>query len=156
MTGRFYLMPAFGCHACFAGMDCLNHWIPACAGMTQGVASGFYCHDERAASDFYPNDEGGCGQIFVRHGKGTVGLATNLFSLRCHSGEGRNPGRALPGCLYARRLFPFAPNVLSRHPRYAGMYSRNHWIPACAGMTQPVGVHPFRRAFAGMTCASSP
>ena len=24
-----------GCHSRFAGMDCLNHWIPACAGMTE-------------------------------------------------------------------------------------------------------------------------
>ena len=58
-----------------------------------GVAAGFCCHDERAASGFYPNDEGGLGQAFVSHGKGAVGLATSLFSLRCHSGEGRNPGR---------------------------------------------------------------
>ena len=29
----------------------------------------------------------------------------------------------------------FAPNVLSCHSRYAGMYSLTHWIPAFAGMT---------------------
>ena len=37
----------------------------ACAGMTKGAT--------------------------VRHGKRAVGMATSLFSLRCHSGEGRNP-----------------------------------------------------------------
>ena len=36
---------AFGCHSCdchsrYAGMACVNHWIPACAGMTEGLKSG--------------------------------------------------------------------------------------------------------------------
>ena len=56
-------MPAFDCHPCChsrsAGMACLNHWIPACAGMTAGAA----------------------GQELGRHGKGTVGIATNPFPL---------------------------------------------------------------------------
>ena len=86
------------CHSSYAGMYSLNHWIPAFAGMTQGVAPGFCCHDERAASGFYRNDEGGCGRAFVRHGQGAVGLTTNLFSLRCHSGGGRNPGEGAGEC----------------------------------------------------------
>ena len=28
------------CHSRSAGMTCLNHWIPACAGMTAGKAIG--------------------------------------------------------------------------------------------------------------------
>ena len=44
----------------------------------------------------------------------------------------------------------FAPDVLRCHSRYAGMYSLNHWIPACAGMT--AGWIP---AFAGRLRASS-
>ena len=52
-----------------------------------------------------------------------------------HSGEGRNPGRALAGCWMNSSVSRFAPDVLSCHSRCARMYSLNHWIPACAGMT---------------------
>ena len=45
----------------------------------------------------------------------------------------------------------FAPDVLSCHARHAGMYSLNHWIPACAGMT--AGWIP---ACAGMTAGWIP
>ena len=31
----------FGCHSRLAGMYCINHWIPAFAGMTAGVISIF-------------------------------------------------------------------------------------------------------------------
>ena len=40
----------------YAGMDYVNHWIPACAGMT-----------------------GGWGQALGKHGKGVVEMATHLF-----------------------------------------------------------------------------
>ena len=47
---------------------------------------------------------------------------------------GIQEGRWRGACTHAG--FPrFAPNVLSCHSRYAGMYSLNHWIPAFAGMT---------------------
>ena len=54
----------------------------------EGVASGFCCHDERVAVGFYRNDEVGCGQAFVRHGKGVVGMAINPFRPYRHSSEG--------------------------------------------------------------------
>ena len=31
-----------GCHSRSAGMDFLNHWIPACAGMTAGAGVGIF------------------------------------------------------------------------------------------------------------------
>ena len=62
---------AFDCHSRFAGMYRLNH--PACS--------------RQVDSGLRRNDEGGCGQAFVRHGKGAVGMATRLFSLRRHSSE---------------------------------------------------------------------
>ena len=65
-------------------MSCLNHRIPACAGMTAGVA--------------------------VRHlsgmAKGLSGWQPICFLFFRHSGAGRNPGKALPGCLNELQLFP--------------------------------------------------
>ena len=45
-------------HSRYAGMDYVNHWIPACAGMTEEAG----------------------GLVFDRHDKGAVGMATHLFS----------------------------------------------------------------------------
>ena len=115
---------AAGCHSRAAGMARINHWIPASAGMTEGWNR-----------DFFGN------------GKGTVRVATCLFSPRRHSGEGRNPrlqdvgGRAASGTSGrggrgrdVRRI-----KVSCRpscHSRAAGIARINHWIPAFAGMTE--------------------
>ena len=44
MVNGWQILPdgALGCcHSRYAGMDCLNHWIPACAGMTGLLV---HCH----------------------------------------------------------------------------------------------------------------
>ena len=52
----------------------------------------------RCIQDFLSiNDGGGWGQAFGRNGKGIVGMATHLFSLRRHSSEGWNPGGEAEG-----------------------------------------------------------
>ena len=65
----------FGCHSRFAGMDYVNHWIPAFAGMTEGAG--------------------------VRN---SVGMAEGLSGWRLthscpcrHSSEGWNPGGGAGG-----------------------------------------------------------
>ena len=63
MVKEWQILPdgTLGCracfHSCYAGMACLNHWIPACACLPQAGR----------------NDRGGCGQEVVRHSKGLSG-----------------------------------------------------------------------------------
>ena len=61
---------ACGCHSRYTGMACLNHWIPACAGMT-----------ERAAIRHLPD-----------MAEGLSGWRQAHFNPRRHSSEGWNPG----------------------------------------------------------------
>ena len=102
------------CHSRAAGMDGLNHWIPACAGMTKGTA--------------------------VRHLSGMAkGLSgwQQAHSRPCrHSSEGWNPGREA-GMVKGWQVLPDGACGYRScgHSRYAGMACLNHWIPACAGMT---------------------
>ena len=37
--GALVVIP-LSCHSRSAGMDCINHWIPAFAGMTEGLKLG--------------------------------------------------------------------------------------------------------------------
>ena len=112
---RYYV-----CHSRSAGMACFNHWIPAFAGMTVGAG----------------------GQELSRHGRGVIGMTTNLlrppssFQRRLESrkaGRGVKGWQVLPdGALGCR--------ACSCHSRSAGMACFNHWIPAFAGMTVGVEV----------------
>ena len=74
---RRIVWPPCGVHSRYAEMDYLNHWIPACAGMTRGFDS-----------SLHQNDEGGWDQEFIRNGEGVIGITTHLLSPRCHSSEG--------------------------------------------------------------------
>ena len=64
-SSSFIVIPAL------AGMAYSNHWIPAFAGMTGGAEV----------------------RNSARMAEGLSGWKPSLFSLRRHSGEGRNPGR---------------------------------------------------------------
>ena len=96
-------------------MACVNHWIPACAGMTVGVG-----------------------------GRNLSGIAKGLSGWRLthscpcrHSSEGWNPGgrgREVQGW-QSLSDGAFGCRCCDCHSRYAGMACVNHWIPACAGMT---------------------
>ena len=104
-----------GCHSRFAGMACLNHWIPAFAGMTVGAA----------------------GQEFGRNGRGVIGMAINPFrppSSFQRRLESRREGRGVKGW----RILPdgaFGCRSCACHSRFSGMACVNHWIPALAGIT---------------------
>ena len=93
-------------HSRQAGMDCLNHWIPACAGMTTEVS----CPLPLSCPPPLP------------------------FPPHRHSGEGRNPGRRA-GVLGGLRWLVLRGYIISGHSRLAGMACIKHWIPAFAGMT---------------------
>ena len=99
-----------------AGMDYINHWIPAFAGMTTGAIAGF--------SSFRP------APFITFNGFPTTALYR-------HSSESWNPGgrgREVNGCrgLWEGALGSVPVNVI---PTDAGMDYINHWIPAFAGMT---------------------
>ena len=66
-------------HFRFAGMDCLNHWIPACAGMTR-----------RFDSSPRRNDNKGLKSEIA---KGLSGWRQTHSHPCRHSSEGWNPGR---------------------------------------------------------------
>ena len=140
--GRFGLLLALSFP--LAGMDGLNHWIPACAGMTAG-GPGFSGMTERTAAS-----------ISSGMATGLVRMATNLFRPlmsfqrrlacmdaggRAASGtgrrgiqEGRPGGERMAGFVRWRVRLSF---VLS-FP-LCGNELLNHWILACAGMTVSFG-----------------
>ena len=128
-------------------MDCLNHWIPACAGMTRGLRGMMV------------------GAVGGVAGRGSVGMTAGLRSGICREWQGgcrdgnplvfsslsfqrrlesRKRGRGGEGVtgFGRRRVGGHPPGC---HSRVAGMDCLNHWIPAFAGMTAGVP------AFAGMT-----
>ena len=84
--------------------------------------------------------EGMAGFIGWRNdGEGYCRDGGKAFSrLRRHSGEGRNPGKRSRGVTEWQVLSDAALGDRPRgcHSRYAGMACLNHWIPACAGMTE--------------------
>ena len=116
-------MPVSGCryycHSRAEGMDGLNHWIPAFAGMTTGAA--------------------------VRHlsgmAKGLSRWRQTHSRLRRHSSAGWNPGEGA-GEYRDGRVYrtPISSCRYYCHSRAAGMDGLNHWIPACAGMTAGAAV----------------
>ena len=104
-----------GCHSRCAGMACFNHWIPACAGMTEGVK--------------VRNSAG--------IAKGLSGWRETHSHPRRHSSEGWNPGGRGRGMKEWQGLpdGAFGCRCGGCHSRCAGMDYYNHWIPAFAGMT---------------------
>ena len=112
-----------------AGMYCINHWIPAFAGMT---GCWFY-----ALLPFRP--------CLLLTGWNNGFLASHFVVIPAcllEAGECRNPltsrprlsgFRLSPACT---RLAEIRPLVVI--PACAGMYCINHWIPAFAGMTTGV------------------
>ena len=104
------------CHSRCAGMDCLNHWIPAFAGMTVGAVVG----------------------IFSGMAKGLSGWRQTHSNPHRHSSAGWNPGGRRRGGEWVADFsgWRVVGSPFSGHSRVAGMYGLNHWIPACAGMTQ--------------------
>ena len=63
------------CHSRSEGMGCLDHWIPACAGMTEGAVV----------------------RNLPEIAKGLSGSQQTYSNPRRHASEGWNPGGA-PGC----------------------------------------------------------
>ena len=55
--------------------------FPRCGnGWSKPLDSGLRRNDDGVASGLCRNDGGDCGQTFVRHGQGAVGMTTNPFS----------------------------------------------------------------------------
>ena len=96
-------------------MACLNHWIPACAGMTAEAEAGICQEWQRA-----------------------VGMATNpippLLSFQRRL-ESRRGGRGVNGGRFYRMPMSGCCAYVLSFPPVARMACLNHWIPACAGMT---------------------
>ena len=66
------------CHSRYAGMDCLNHWIPACAGMTVGQEL-VYRHPDRNPPSFMDTLAGACSREWQgRDSKGSALMAHAL------------------------------------------------------------------------------
>ena len=109
-----------------AGMYCINHWIPAFAGMT---GCWFY-----ALLPFRP-----CLLLTGRNNRFLASHFVVIPACLLQAGECRNPlisrprlsgFRLSPACT---RLAEIAPLIVI--PAHAGMYCINPWIPAFAGMT---------------------
>ena len=129
--------PSCNCHSRRAGMYCINHWIPAFAGMTDLVV---YC------------------RAFWFSTCSSASTPSSCLPRR-HSSESWNPGE--------RRRGVNGPPVLQEgalscrlcdcHSRQTGMYYINHWIPRRPVPDAALPPTSCRRAFAGMTtgCCSS-
>ena len=99
-------------------------------------------NDGGVASGFCRNDGEGCGQAFVRHGQGAVGMATNSFRPRRHSSAGWNPGEGAGECRDGRVYrMPVSSCRYYCHSRTAGMDGLNHWIPRPSFQTRLYHLH---------------
>ena len=80
-------------------------------------------------------------------------MATTPFPPRRHSSEGWNPGRRRRGGEGMAGFTGWRIRLSPRdcHSRYAGMYKINHWIPACAGMTEEAKVKNLPRIATGLS-----
>ena len=108
-------LPPRDCHSRFAGIDGINHSIPACAGMTEGLESGIRQRKQRD----YRNSE-------------LPVPSSSSFRRRPESRRGGPDGEKIAGFTgWHARLRP-----RDCHSRFAGTARLNHWIPACAGMTE--------------------
>ena len=153
-------------HSRHAGMACINHWIPACAGMTAGAhyrrlvipaKAGIQegrvgmRHGSRLLPTRWSLPRGHsryAGMTYINHRiSACAGMTAGAHYRRLviPAKAGIQEGRV--GMRHGSRLLPTRWSLPRGHSRYAGMTYINHRISACAGMTAGLttGASSFRR-----------
>ena len=174
MTTGFYrnriAWPSCGGHFRQAGMACLNHWIPACAGMTAEVDSslcqaatgihalsphtGLPAHKWR--QEWIPalSEAGAPSPLRVNTTPKIDAMRLSPVVIPAQAGiqETKPGGRMTTGFYRNRIAWPSC----GGHARQAGMACLNHWIPACAGMTAGVDSEFWRNDARAVGMARNP